>query len=79
MTQIAAERDRLLHDAFDLLEIHHGLLAQMLIQQTGGRDAAARWMYAHRKAFEGFTAYDLIAEGDIDRVWESIVTQPERQ
>nr|WP_275578119.1 antitoxin Xre/MbcA/ParS toxin-binding domain-containing protein [Dyella mobilis] len=72
MAQITEERNRLLVDAFGVLEVHYDLLAQALVQATGGRGAAARWMCARQKAFGGQTAYDLISEGDIDRVWDSI-------
>jgi hypothetical protein len=72
MARIAEDRNRLLAYAFGFLEVHHGLLAQVLVQMTGNRAAAARWMCARNKAFGGLTAYDLIGEGDVDRVWDSI-------
>lgn len=68
--RIVEARDCLVVDAFDALELHHALLANMLVLRLGDRMRAARWMYSHQKPFDGKTAYDLISDGDVETVWD---------
>jgi hypothetical protein len=67
-------RDKLMLDAFHALEKCHPLLADMLVYRTGSRISAARWMCKHQESFRGMTAYDVIAEGDIDTIWDKVVS-----
>ncbi|HTV87177.1 MAG TPA: hypothetical protein VME63_17395 [Dyella sp.] len=70
--RIIEARDRLVIDAFDALELHHALLAKMLVLRLGERMKAARWMCSHQKPFDGRTAYDLISDGDVETVWDAV-------
>ncbi|RUL65813.1 hypothetical protein EKH79_03625 [Dyella dinghuensis] len=67
-------RDKLMLDAFCALEKCHPLLADMLVYRTGSRINAARWMCKHQGSFRGLTAYDVIADGDIDTIWDEVVS-----
>jgi hypothetical protein len=65
-------REKVIAEAFDTLEITHTLLAQMLLMHVGDRRKAARWMCARQRFFDGKIGYDLIAEGDSEKVWDEI-------
>lgn len=65
------------HVAFSTLECRHATLAQTLLDNVGNRQRAAYWMCTHQKAFEGRTAYEVLADGDEDQVWERIPGNPE--
>jgi hypothetical protein len=73
-------REQVISKAFATLESRHNTLAQMLLSQTGQRNRAARWMCSHQKAFGGKTGYDIIADGDIEAVWDQVerLSQPVR-
>ena len=72
LAQINAQREDVMERAFSLLEQRHGTLATMLVQRLGDRQRAVRWMCRHHHAFDGRTAYELIADGEHDTVWDEI-------
>ena len=72
LDQINALRDEVMERAFITLEQRHGTLAAMLVQSLGERQRAVRWMCRHQNAFDGRTAYELLADGEEDTVWDEI-------
>jgi hypothetical protein len=70
--QINALRDDVMERAFIMLEQRHSTLAAMLVQSLGERQRAVRWMCRHQSAFDGRTAYELLADGEEDTVWDEI-------
>ena len=77
IARINSQRDQIVLDAFSTLECRHATLAQTLLDNVGNRQRAAYWMCTHQKAFEGRTAYEVLADGDEDQVWERIPGNPE--
>jgi hypothetical protein len=65
-------REKVIADAFDTLENTHTLLAQMLLIHVGDRRKAAHWMCSRQSVFDGRNGYDLLAEGDSEKVWDEI-------
>jgi hypothetical protein len=74
LAELLAARDKLMMDAFSALEQTHAQLAEMLVQRTGSRCNAARWMCKHQESFRGLTGYDVLAEGDADCIWDEIAS-----
>ena len=74
IAKLIAMRDKLMLDAFRSLEQCHPLLADMLVYRTGSRTNAARWMCKRLESFHSLTAYDVIADGDMDTVWDEVVS-----
>lgn len=58
--------------AFSILEEHLGDFSSMLITGLGDRARAVRWMCMHHRALEGRNAYQVIADGEADRLWEEV-------
>ncbi|WP_232823603.1 antitoxin Xre/MbcA/ParS toxin-binding domain-containing protein [Dyella sp. C9] len=77
LAQINAQRDGVMERAFAMLEQRHATLAAMLVQSLGDRQRALRWMCRHQSAFGGRTAYELIADGEDDTVWDEIALMSE--
>lgn len=75
--RINAERDQFVLCAFSTLECRHTALAQTLVANIGNRQRAAYWMCTHQRAFEGRTAYEMLADGNEDQVWERIPGSPD--
>lgn len=72
LANINALRDDLMERAFVALEQRHPTLAAMLVQSLGDRSRAVRWMCRHQNAFGGRAAYQLLADGEEDAVWDEI-------
>jgi hypothetical protein len=72
LAQLDAQREALVLHAFDAVECRYPSLAQFLLQNLQGKPQAARWMATVRRAFEGKNAYEVLAEGDVDRVWDHL-------
>jgi hypothetical protein len=72
LKRLSEIRDGLMIDAFSALEGHYMLLAQMLVQCSGSRLKAARWMCSRHKVFGGRTGYDVISDGEVDAIWDQI-------
>lgn len=75
--RINAVRDQAVLDAFSSLEFRLSALAQTLVDNVGNRQRAAYWMCTHQRAFDGRMAYEVLAEGDEDQVWERIPGSPD--
>jgi len=75
--RVNAERDQVVLKAFSTLEDRHATLASTLVDNIGNRHRAAYWMGTRQRPFEGRTAYELLADGEKDRVWERMPGSPE--
>lgn len=76
---IASELDRLHQlreqmtlNAFDALECRHAGLAELLVTELGDRRRAAHWMSQRHRAFDGRSAYKVIADGEEGAVWDEL-------
>ena len=65
-----AFREKVRRQAFYLLERHASTLATMALHVLGDRDRAAHWMCYRQRRLDGRSAYEALAEGDVDRVWD---------
>ena len=78
--ELASELHRL-HDALeavidralDTLEVSHPPLAQLMLSCVGDRRRAAHWLVMPQRAFAGRNACDMLADGDVEGVWEQVV------
>ncbi len=66
-------REAVIEQALDTLESRHPPLAQLVVSCVGDRHRAARWLVMPQRAFSGRNAYDMLADGDLDGVWEQVV------
>jgi len=65
-----AFREKVRGQAFEMLERHAASLACMALQTLGNRDRAAHWMCYPQRRLNGKSAYEALADGDVDRVWD---------
>lgn len=65
-------KERAAFEAFSILEEHLKDFSSLLISGFGDRSRAARWMCMHHRALEGRNAYQVIADGETDRLWEEV-------
>lgn len=76
LSRLSEAREAAMLDAFDALESHNPELASLALQILGDRTRAARWMSMHQRAFGGLSAYQLLADGDADAVWDRLSGTP---
>lgn len=74
--RISSVRDQTVLDAFSNLECRYAALAQTLVDSVGNRQRAAYWMCTHQRAFDGRMAYEVLADGDEDQVWDRMPGNP---
>jgi len=65
-------RAELILKAFAVLESQYAEIAHMLLQTFSNRQRAANWMSMHQRRFDGRSAYEVLAEGGEDWVWDEI-------
>jgi hypothetical protein len=70
--RVTSLREQLVLEAFEALTYRHNVLAQTLIESVGSRHRAAHWMCTSRRAFDGRSAYDVLADGYEDIVWDQL-------
>ncbi|HKT26868.1 DUF2384 domain-containing protein [Dyella sp.] len=73
--RVDAMRDALLSEAFSALEDTQSNLASMLLLNLGNRHLADRWMSTRRRVFGGKNAYEMLADGELDLVWEKVSSE----
>jgi hypothetical protein len=73
LTRLHDAREAVIERALDALESRHPPLAQLVLSCVGDRHRAARWLVMPQRAFAGRNAYDMLADGDVDGVWEQVV------
>jgi hypothetical protein len=67
-----ASREAAIESAFVTLQEHKPLLAQALMESLRDGRKAARWMCLRQRAFNGKNAYQVLAEGGDDLVWDEM-------
>ena len=65
-------REKTAFTACSVLEEHLGDFSSMLISGFGDRSRAVRWMCMHHRSLEGRNAYQVIADGETDRLWDEV-------
>lgn len=70
LARIDEMRKAAMVEAFSVLEEHDPEVADILLMQFGDRRRAASWMCMSHRFLEGRTAYQALAEGDIDVLWD---------
>lgn len=70
LTRIEEMRKSAVVEAFGALEQYAPEVASLLVQRFGDRRRAACWMCVVQRHLEGRTAYQALAEGDVDEVWD---------
>ncbi len=72
IARITSLRNQTVMEAFASLEFQHASLAEALTENLGGRQRAANWMCTNHRAFDGRSAYEALADGDEDTIWDEI-------
>jgi hypothetical protein len=72
LRELERAREVVVQRGFRMLEEQHAAFAQLVLQFIGDRQRAVRWMCVHQRAFGGRSAYDLLADGDIDTVCDRL-------
>ncbi|THD07171.1 antitoxin Xre/MbcA/ParS toxin-binding domain-containing protein [Rhodanobacter lindaniclasticus] len=72
LRELERAREAAVQRGFRVLEEQHAAVAQLVLQSIGDRQRAVRWMCMHQRAFGGRSAYDLLADGDIDTVCDRL-------
>ncbi|RDS84233.1 DUF2384 domain-containing protein [Dyella psychrodurans] len=72
LDELHATREQIALTAFSMLEERQGDLSRMLIIALGDRPRAVRWMCMRHRNLEGRNAYQVIADGEEDRLWEVV-------
>lgn len=72
LVQLNSARETAIAEAFNALEEQIPALASLAVQNIGDRLRAGHWMSMHQRAFGGRSAYDLLADGDVDSVWDRL-------
>jgi hypothetical protein len=65
-----ARRDVLVADGFDQLCSHKPALAEMLVATLGDRRRAERWLSSHHTKLHGQSAWQTLAAGDEQLIWD---------
>lgn len=64
-------RETVINNAFDALLVSCPRLAALLLEGFGDARRAAHWLSSKQRAFDGQTAWELLADGDEDTVWDA--------
>jgi hypothetical protein len=70
LARIDEMRKAAMVEAFSVLEENDPKVADILMLQFGDRRRAASWMCVSHRFLEGRTAYQALAEGDVDVLWD---------
>lgn len=73
VTEMEALYDSGRMKAFERLEKYASSLAYAALQACGSRVRAARWMCLKQRGLGGSSAYEALAQGELDRVWDLLV------
>lgn len=72
LEEIQAAREQVAFTAFSLLEARLNKFSSMLIIGLGDRTRAVWWMCMRHRNLEGRNAYEVIADGEEERLWELV-------
>jgi len=78
LARIEGMRRSAMLEAFATLEQHDPELADIVVTHVGDRRRAAGWMCSTQRLLEGRTAYEALAEEDVDCVWDLLTGAPSR-
>jgi alpha-glucosidase (family GH31 glycosyl hydrolase) len=67
-----SNRETAIASAFLIFQCYKPLLAEALLESLRDERKAARWMCLHQRVFNGKNAYQILAEGDDDLVWDEM-------
>lgn len=70
LEEMLATREQIAIDAFSMLELELRDLANMLVIGLGDRTRAVRWMCTRHRDLDGRNGYQVIADGEEERLWE---------
>ncbi|UPG96404.1 antitoxin Xre/MbcA/ParS toxin-binding domain-containing protein [Luteibacter aegosomatissinici] len=73
LTRLHDAREAAIEQTLDALESSHPPLAQLVLCCIGDRQRAARWLVMPQRAFAGRSACDMLADGDVEAVWDQVV------
>lgn len=72
LDRLHLHRESVMDGAFGALLECCPTLASLLVEALGSRRRAAAWLSVRQRAFAGRTAWDLLAEGDEETVWDAV-------
>ncbi|MFK2874804.1 DUF2384 domain-containing protein [Dyella lipolytica] len=72
LDEIHAAREQIAFAAFSMLEERLNNFSKMLIIGLGDRTRAVWWMCMRHRSLDGRNAYQVIADGEEDRLWELV-------
>jgi len=72
LEEIQAAREQVAFTAFSMLEERLNKFSSMLIIGLGDRTRAVWWMCMRHRNLEGRNAYQVIADGEEERLWEVV-------
>jgi hypothetical protein len=72
LEEMLATREQIGIDAFSMLELELSDLANMLVIGLGDRGRAVRWMCTRHRELDGRNGYQVIADGEAERLWELV-------
>jgi hypothetical protein len=73
LRELERAREAVVQRGFGVLEEQHAAVAQLVLQFFGDRQRAVRWMCMRQRVFGGRSAYDLLADGDIDTICDHLL------
>lgn len=65
--------EKMLANTFAALEQAAPAMALLLLEKLGAREQAAEWMAAPQSTFGGRNAYEVLADGETERVWDCLL------
>lgn len=72
LEEIQTAREQIAFTAFSMLEERLSDFSNMLVIGLGDRTRAVWWMCMRHRNLEGRNAYQVIADGEADRLWEVV-------
>lgn len=73
VAEMESLHDRARMKAFQWLETYAPSLAGAALLMCGGRDRAARWMCVKHRTLDDHSAYEALAQGELDQVWDLLI------
>lgn len=68
-----AWREKVQSNAFATLEPIAPALARLLLENLRTRERAAQWMAMPQRMFGGRNAYQVLADGEVDLIWDCLL------
>jgi hypothetical protein len=72
LEEIHTTREQVAYAAFSMLEDRLSDFSNMLVSGLGDRARAVRWMCMRHRNLDGRNAYQVIADGEEERLWEEL-------